>query len=754
MADNIVLKTFKGGNVTPQNDAIIYQTILPGAGVFKGCEVTLARSNALHISQGFGMIKGRFFESYETEVSVQLADVGQTLNGRLYIHMDLSNTDEPIVFMTETAAELSALSADTNVNYNNTTYDVELARFKVTSAEIKDIENVLKTIAAAGGGGGGVSLERETIYAIGDTTSNPAAPGWCTLYCTQGGTTAKVEPTGYGQITKIGDKVLDGTCIFEARNIVLELTTVETKLNESVDTLTKAIEDMADDVTNKLTSTGNMIQKLMLLSDYEKLASYDSSTMYYCYESENNKEIKRIFLGKNVVYATGVTVTYQIDTSNAVKQTAALNNDLVGTAPKAAKAGYSFVGWREDSNADGDVFKERRLTNDTPVTLYAVFKKSIEIYTDPLNADEPEDYEQWSENVDMYYNNGNMLTGEVTMPENEYVLPEGKIFCGWTTKNTELVGNYVPGEKYKFDGPVTLYPTYIDMEYPYLDKSGDYRNFWVPASGLYEFEIWGGAGGDANATIKIDGESKAVVGKGGKGGYCKAYMLLKKGTTLYFHFGGKGADNRQNYGSNVRGGYNGGGDGYACASNASDGSRHVGAAGGGSTMISRTSYSLSNYSNAYKQRTDYLLVAAGGGGGGVSDSTKVDINYPSNNYELGPHKGGDGGGERGENGSNGNLGGAQTAVGTSESSRFGYNASPSSSGNYYCYAGAGGGWFAGEYGQYGNSGAGGSSYIGNMPTFNYKGTRYKSITKIGQNEGRGYGYIRYIRPCREDEATL
>ena len=59
---DIKLKTFKGGNVTPQNDAIIYQTVFPGAGAFKGCEVSVARNNVLHISQGFGMIKGRFFE--------------------------------------------------------------------------------------------------------------------------------------------------------------------------------------------------------------------------------------------------------------------------------------------------------------------------------------------------------------------------------------------------------------------------------------------------------------------------------------------------------------------------------------------------------------------------------------------------------------------------------------------------------------------------------------------------------------------
>ena len=36
MADNITLKTYKGGNVTPQDDAIIYETAIPGSGIFKG----------------------------------------------------------------------------------------------------------------------------------------------------------------------------------------------------------------------------------------------------------------------------------------------------------------------------------------------------------------------------------------------------------------------------------------------------------------------------------------------------------------------------------------------------------------------------------------------------------------------------------------------------------------------------------------------------------------------------------------------
>ena len=41
MANNIVLKTYKGGNVTPQDDAIIHDVAIATNGVFKGCEVSL-----------------------------------------------------------------------------------------------------------------------------------------------------------------------------------------------------------------------------------------------------------------------------------------------------------------------------------------------------------------------------------------------------------------------------------------------------------------------------------------------------------------------------------------------------------------------------------------------------------------------------------------------------------------------------------------------------------------------------------------
>ena len=40
MANNIVLKTYRGGSVTPLDDAIIQQTVIGTNGIFKGCNVS------------------------------------------------------------------------------------------------------------------------------------------------------------------------------------------------------------------------------------------------------------------------------------------------------------------------------------------------------------------------------------------------------------------------------------------------------------------------------------------------------------------------------------------------------------------------------------------------------------------------------------------------------------------------------------------------------------------------------------------
>ena len=704
MADNITLKTYKGGNVTPQDDAIIYETAIPGSGIFKGCEVTYARGNVLHISQGFGMIRGRFFEVYETEIDVRLADVGETLDGRVYIHLDLSNADEPIKILAQAAAELPPLDADVNINYNNSSYDLELAIFTVSSAGLDGLTKVFPTLKAGsgGGGGGGETLTRATSYSVGDAVTAVGAPGWATLVCTQAGTTAASEPSGYSRITKVGDKVLDGTAVFTARNIIGELDGVissNASLGESVQTLDERVTEM-------MSSTG-LVMKLVSLDEYRAMESYSATTIYLCYEDEATKRVTRIFVGEDRVYAAGVKVTYQIDTGYSLERTVPDREDAIAAAPDAALEGYTFVGWRQDNSAEKKVLSEFIISSEEPVTLYAVFKKQMIIGLMPNGGTLAGSGSAESFTAFCYYNNGNSQSEPTTVPASPYTR-KNMSFCGWSIDSLSTP-SYKPGEKGVFPAGATLYAMWVTTEYDFV-YTGSYVQFTIPQDGIYEFEVWGGSGGDA----KVD----ALVAEGGLGGHSKGYKKMKKDEVLYIYNGG--AANGTSPGTN--GG--GGGSNYASG-------KQYGAGGGGSTHVATRSGAL-GYGNSsglnYTSRECVLIVAGGGGGGGIDNGAI--------------HKGGHGGGERGGDGSGGALGGRQISTGSSPSTNFGY--APTYSYSNTAESGGGGGWFGGNYGLRGESGAGGSGYVGGVAPFTHNGKYYPAETEAGVNEGNGKAFIRYV----------
>ena len=700
MADNITLKTYKGGNVTPQDDAIIYETAIPGSGIFKGCEVTYARGNVLHISQGFGMIRGRFFEVYETEIDVRLADVGETLQGRVYIHLDLSNADEPIKILAQAASELPPLDADVNINYNNSSYDLELAIFTVSSAGLDGLTKVFPTlkVGSGGGGGGGETLTRATAYAVGDAVTAVGAPGWATLVCTQAGTTAASEPSGYSRITKVGDRVLDGTAVFTARNIIGELDRVisfNASLGESVQTLDEKVAEM-------MISTG-LVMKLVSLDEYRAMESYSATTIYLCYEDAASKRVTRIFVGEDRVYAAGVKVTYQIDTGYALERTVPDREDAIAAAPDAALEGYTFVGWRQDNSAEKKVLSEFIISSEEPVTLYAVFKKQMTIGLMPNGGTLSESGAKENFTVYCYYNNGNAQSEPTTVPASPYTR-KNMSFCGWSIDSLSTP-SYKPGEKGVFPAEAALYAMWVTTEYDF-PYTGNYVQFVIPQDGIYEFEVWGASG----AAAKVD----SLVAEGGLGGHSKGYKKMKKDEVIYVYNGG--SPKGTSYGAN------GGGNGYNYAS-----SKQYGAGGGGSTHVATKPGSLgSNNSSSpsYSNRSCVLIVAGGGGGGGIDNGTA--------------HKGGDGGG----NGSGGALGGRQISTSSSPSENFGMGDYYSSSGT--ASSGGGGGWFGGNYGLRWEAGAGGSGYVDGVAPFTHNGKYYPAETEAGVNEGNGRAFIRYV----------
>ena len=143
----INLVTFYGSTVTPQDDALIYESALAGSGLIYGGTVTIKSANMLHVAAGHGALCGRKFTIEETDVPVILSSSG-TLLGRIYIHMDLSDTGEPISFQVETGSALAPVIQQQDVNIIDGVYEINLATFDVDTASISNLVNVAPYIEA------------------------------------------------------------------------------------------------------------------------------------------------------------------------------------------------------------------------------------------------------------------------------------------------------------------------------------------------------------------------------------------------------------------------------------------------------------------------------------------------------------------------------------------------------------------------------------------------------------------------------
>lgn len=137
----IKLVTFAGQTVTPQDDALVYEKALQKSGMIYGGIVTIKNANMLHIDAGHGALCGRKFTIEATDVPVPLTSSG-SLHGRVYIHMDLSDTGQPISFQVETASSLTPVVQQSDVNIFSGIYEINLATFEVDTSTISDLVNV------------------------------------------------------------------------------------------------------------------------------------------------------------------------------------------------------------------------------------------------------------------------------------------------------------------------------------------------------------------------------------------------------------------------------------------------------------------------------------------------------------------------------------------------------------------------------------------------------------------------------------
>lgn len=141
MADEITLKTWAAATVAPVDDAVLQEVYTGDGGIISGATVTIKDANTLHITGGYGAICGREFQIFASDIPVVLSSSGN-LNGRLYIHMDLSQSTNPIQLLTEVAASLTPCVQDADVNLTNGIFEINLATFTVGTSAISNLQDV------------------------------------------------------------------------------------------------------------------------------------------------------------------------------------------------------------------------------------------------------------------------------------------------------------------------------------------------------------------------------------------------------------------------------------------------------------------------------------------------------------------------------------------------------------------------------------------------------------------------------------
>lgn len=145
---SIELNMYQGHMMTAKDDAVVYEPMLGGNGILYGCELTYLGANQVHINAGDGVIKGRKFTVLEETLNVILPET-DGLAGRIYIRMDLADTNEPIKILSVcAAATLPDLEQDEECNHNNGVYEIELATYTGNRSSISDLKSTYLNVSS------------------------------------------------------------------------------------------------------------------------------------------------------------------------------------------------------------------------------------------------------------------------------------------------------------------------------------------------------------------------------------------------------------------------------------------------------------------------------------------------------------------------------------------------------------------------------------------------------------------------------
>lgn len=163
-------------------------------------------------------------------------------------------------------------------------------------------------------------------------------------------------------------------------------------------------------------------------------------------------KLKKGYIGATRVYSAGNIVTYHLDSGATYQEEVDEGESCL--SPKTftpSKAGWQFVGWRTDAATNPQVYTDY-VMGDSPVTLYAVFRASVQVtyYDGSRTAKTSVGYR--------YYNNGAVQDPGFALSQEGI---SGWTARGWSTGTGATAGiTYGNGTTFTRDTNVTLYGMY------------------------------------------------------------------------------------------------------------------------------------------------------------------------------------------------------------------------------------------------------------------------------------------------------
>lgn len=205
-----------------------------------------------------------------------------------------------------------------------------------------------------------------------------------------------------------------------------------------------------------------------------------------------DEKVQRSYLGDVLVYSTGNTVTYHVDTGATYQEEREEGESCL--SPKTftpAKAGWTFAGWRQDTAASGSVLSSLAMGN-TPITLYAVFYQIITLSYDGNGASGGSTAAQSSTR---YWNSGNVANPTFILRANGFSR-SGYNFTVWALNGGTQYG---AGASVTLAASATMYavwtaipatPFYLSSKNPIYTTSGDVESWHKPEATTSDWYWW------------------------------------------------------------------------------------------------------------------------------------------------------------------------------------------------------------------------------------------------------------------------